>query len=151
MGITKKLSRYLGQDWELPKRSPSIRDGNRKPKKLFPLFGNGNSRRSRWEIYGNGNFSLMPGEDDQNPNTLNNISRYKIGLVVSSRKTCWDKIRLSGLEKNPCSFYKNKIVSPSSVVILGIKFFFYIQKKILPVPVLKLDRVGPVDNRPSTD
>ena len=55
MGITKKLSRYSGREWELPKSFPAIWGGNGKPKKVFPLFGNRNSRRSRWEIYGNGN------------------------------------------------------------------------------------------------
>ena len=55
MGITKKFSRYLGQERELPKSFPAIRDRNGKPKKVFPLLGNGNSRRFCWKIYRNGN------------------------------------------------------------------------------------------------
>ena len=34
---------YLGQERELPKSFPAIQVGNWKPKKVFPLFGNGNS------------------------------------------------------------------------------------------------------------
>ena len=63
-GNYPKSSCYLGQEWELPKSFPNIWDGSGKTKKLFPLFGNWNSRRSRWEIYGNGNSrSCLPHGD----------------------------------------------------------------------------------------
>ena len=38
----------------ITKKNPFIRDLNGKPKKIFPLFRNKNSRRSHWEIYGSG-------------------------------------------------------------------------------------------------
>ena len=53
-GISTKLSCYLGWKRELAKSFPAIRDGNWKPKKVFPLFENRNSRLFRWEIYRNG-------------------------------------------------------------------------------------------------
>ena len=55
---TKKLSRYLGREPEIPKSVPAIRDEDRKPPKLFPLFGNGNSRHFCWELYRSGNSRL---------------------------------------------------------------------------------------------
>ena len=51
--ITKKLSSYWWWERQLPNIFPAIQDRNGKPKKVFPLFWNGNSKRSRWEIYRN--------------------------------------------------------------------------------------------------
>ena len=56
--ITKKLSRYSGRAQDIPKSFPAIRDKDGKPQKLFPLFGNGNSRHSCWELYRSGNSRL---------------------------------------------------------------------------------------------
>jgi len=56
--ITKKLSRYSGRAQEIPKSFPAIRDEDGKPQKLFPLFGNGNSRHSCWELYRSRNSPL---------------------------------------------------------------------------------------------
>ena len=56
--ITKKLSRYSGGAQEIPKHFPAIWDKDGKPQKLFPLFGNGNSRHSCWELYRSGNSRL---------------------------------------------------------------------------------------------
>ena len=58
MEITKKLSRYWGRAREIPKSFPAIRDEDGKPQKLFPLFGNGNSRHSCQELYRSGNSRL---------------------------------------------------------------------------------------------
>ena len=58
----KLCSRY--SRWDLSKSFLIIWDENRKPKEVFQLFVNRNSRHSRWEIYGNGNSrSCMPLED----------------------------------------------------------------------------------------
>ena len=45
----KLCSCYLGNEPELPKSFPAIRDGNGKPKTVFPLFGNGNSSSCQLE------------------------------------------------------------------------------------------------------
>ena len=50
------FSRHLGPEQKLPKSFPVIWDRNRKPKKLFQLFGKGSSGCSQWEIYGNMNY-----------------------------------------------------------------------------------------------
>ena len=90
-GITKKLSRYSGQEWELPKSFSAIRDGDGKSKKVFPLFGNGNSRRSRREIYGNGNSrSCMVSGPSHHPGRL----RTRLSLLVIEVVVVWETMKI---------------------------------------------------------
>ena len=58
-GNGKKIKKMLFLLYKMgkgiTKNIPAICDGNGKPKKIQPLFGNKISRLSNWEIYGNGN------------------------------------------------------------------------------------------------
>ena len=60
MGITKKLSRYSGREWELPKSFPAIWDGNGNPQKKIPAVWEREFKAFPLENIREREFLLMP-------------------------------------------------------------------------------------------